>query len=106
MDEAILITTTFEDLDEANRLASLLLEKRLVACARISGAGKSLYWWQGKVAETSEYQLTLKTARRLFPEVERLIKVEHSYQTPEIVATAIVAGSSDYLEWMARELRP
>lgn len=105
-DEPILLTTTFEDLDEANRLAVLLLDKRLVACARISGSGKSLYWWQGKVAEASEYQLTMKTFRRLFPKIEALIKAEHSYQTPEIVAIAIVAGSREYLEWMAGELRP
>lgn len=104
MDSPILITTTFENLEEASGLAGLLLEKRLVACARISGSGKSLYWWQGAVAETVEYQLTLKTDRRLYPEIEALIKAKHSYETPEIIAVAIIAGSREYLDWMAGEL--
>jgi len=101
----ILITTTFEDERDAERLARMLLQQRLVACARISAVGKSLYWWQGQISETMEYELTLKSSRELYPEIEALIRAEHPYQTPEIVATAFVAGSSAYLAWLEEELR-
>lgn len=105
MQQAIVITTTFEQLEDAERLARLLLEQRLVACAHVTGHGKSLYWWQGKICEAKEYELRMKSSLELYPEIEALIKAEHPYQTPEIVATAIVAGSRDYLQWMEGELR-
>lgn len=101
----ILITTTFEHEADAERLARMLLERRLAACARISPAAKSLYWWQGRICETLEYELTLKSSRELYPELEALIRAEHPYQTPEIVATALVAGSAAYLAWLQEELR-
>ena len=101
----VLITTTFENEQDAERLARILLEQRLVACARISVAGKSMYWWQGRISEAREYELTLKSSRELYPEIEALIQAEHPYQTPEIVATAFVAGSAAYFAWMEEELR-
>lgn len=102
---ALLITTTCEHLQDAERLAGMLLERRLAACAHIAQPGKSLYWWQGKICEATEYVVCLKSSEALYPEVEALIKAEHPYQTPEIVATAIVSGSSDYLQWLQDELR-
>ncbi|MBB5346502.1 divalent-cation tolerance protein CutA [Desulfoprunum benzoelyticum] len=101
----ILITTTFENEPDAERLARMLLEQRLVACARISVVGKSMYWWQGQISETKEYELGLKSTRDLYPEIEALIRTEHPYETPEIVATAFVAGSAAYLAWLEEELR-
>ncbi len=102
---ALLITTTFEHLQDAERLAGILLERRLAACAHIAHPGRSFYWWQGKICEATEYVLKLKSSEVLYPEVEALIRAEHPYQTPEIVATAIVSGSRDYLQWLENELR-
>lgn len=106
MSEPIVVSTTLEEPGDAERLARLLLEKRLIACAQIFGPGKSLYWWQGEIAEASETLLTMKTDRQLLPVVEQLIKAEHPYQVPEIVVTAISGGSREYLDWLAGELRP
>lgn len=105
MQHPLVITTTFEQPQDAERLARLLLEQRLVACAHVTAHGKSLYWWQGTICEAMEYELRMKSSLELYPEIEARIKAEHPYQTPEIVATAIVAGSRDYLHWMEGELR-
>jgi periplasmic divalent cation tolerance protein len=105
MQHPLVITTTFEQLQDAERLARLLLEQRLVACAHVTAHGQSLYWWQGNICEAMEYELRLKSSLELYPEIEARIRAEHPYQTPEIVATAIVAGSRDYLRWMEEELR-
>jgi periplasmic divalent cation tolerance protein len=105
MQQPIVITTTFEQLEDAERLARLLLEQRLVACAHVAAHGKSLYWWQGSICEATEYELRMKSSLERYPEIEARIKAEHPYQTPEIVATAIVAGSRDYLRWLKEELR-
>ncbi|KAB2891277.1 MAG: divalent-cation tolerance protein CutA [Desulfobulbaceae bacterium] len=105
MQQAIVITTTLEKIQDAESLARLLLEQRLVACAHVTAQSKSLYWWQGAICEALEYELRMKSSLELFPEIEARIKAEHPYQTPEIVATPIVAGSQDYLHWMEAELR-
>ena len=47
-----------------------------------------------------------KTRRCEFSRVEDAIRTLHSYETPEIIATAIAAGSPDYLEWLSDELAP
>ena len=73
--------------------------------ARLSAVGTSLYWWQGKISEAQEYELGLKSTLKLYPEIEALIRAEHPYQTPEIVATAYIAGSDAYLAWLEEELR-
>jgi len=38
--------------------------------------------------------------------VVSMIKAKHPYETPEIIAVAIVAGSREYIDWMKAELRP
>jgi periplasmic divalent cation tolerance protein len=101
----LLITTTFEHPQDAEKIARMLLERRLAACAHIAHPGKSLYWWQGDICEATECVLQLKSSKELYPEVEALIRAEHPYQTPEIIATPVVAGSKGYLQWLEEELR-
>jgi len=104
MAEPIIVSTALTERHDAERLARLLLEDKLIACAQILGPGQSLYWWQGKIEETPEIYLFLKTDRSLFKRVEQRIKAEHPYQVPEIVATPVIEGNSDYLAWMKGEL--
>lgn len=104
MNEPIIVSTTLTERLDAERLARLLLEEKLIACAQILGPGQSLYWWQGKIEEASEIFLFLKTDRSLFKRVEQRIKAEHPYQVPEIVASPVIEGSADYLAWMRGEL--
>jgi hypothetical protein len=41
--------------------------------------------------------------QELYEPLERAIHELHSYKTPEIVATPIIAGSKSYLEWIKAE---
>jgi periplasmic divalent cation tolerance protein len=34
------------------------------------------------------------------------VRALHSYETPEIIALPIVAGSSPYLDWLNASLKP
>jgi periplasmic divalent cation tolerance protein len=47
----------------------------------------------------------MKTDESLYDELEKSIKAMHPYETPEIVAMPIVAGSDDYLEWLGSEVK-
>lgn len=100
----IQIATTTATKDEAQQIASVLIDQRLVACAQVSGPLVSVYHWQGKVDTSEEWLCTLKTRETLFDQAAAAIRAVHSYQCPEIVATPILAASPDYLAWMEREI--
>ncbi len=103
MTDCIMVITTVAKQEDADRLARLVLEKRMVACVQISSC-TSLYHWQGDIEQDHELKLVMKTSAELYPELEQCIGEAHPYDTPEILATPIRFCSPDYLAWMRSEL--
>ncbi|MEU8361476.1 divalent-cation tolerance protein CutA [Nonomuraea sp. NPDC048882] len=97
--------TTVPSVDEGIALAHSITSERLAAGVQIIGPIRSLYWWQGSLRDEQEWQLVIKTRRPLLSALESHIKANHSYETPEIVATEIAAGSAEYLVWISEETR-
>ena len=97
------VTTTTDSRDEAEKLSRFVVDNRLAACAQIVGPITSTYWWQGKVEVAEEWMIFMKTTAAHVDELVTRVQAEHSYDTPEIVATPIVAGNPGYLEWIANE---
>jgi periplasmic divalent cation tolerance protein len=93
------MTTAGSD-EEAGRIASLLVERRLAACVQVIGPIVSRYRWQGAIEEEREWQCLAKTTRGAYERVEAAIREAHSYDEPEIIATPIVTGSPGYLAWI------
>jgi len=104
MTDAIEVTTTASSKDEAQRIAVALVERRLAACVQVQGPIVSTYWWEGKIETSEEWRCVAKTRLQLFDQVEAAIRQLHSYQTPEILAVRVAAGSAAYLKWMQDEL--
>jgi len=96
----ILATTT--SAQEADKIANILIENRAAACVQISPI-TSVYRWQGKVERENELRLTIKTTEALYPQVENLIKENHSYEVPQIVKLPITGGLREYLNWILEE---
>lgn len=105
MSSFIQVITTTASKAEAERIAQTLLEKRLAACVQIVGPMESLYWWRGKIERSEEWLCVAKTERRLFAQIEEIIKTLHSYGVPEILAIPIVEGSDEYLRWLHEQVR-
>lgn len=99
------VLTTVDAADKGAALARSIVEERLAAGVQIVGPIRSLYWWQGEIADAQEWQLIMMTTAEIFPALEAHIKANHSYVTPEIIATPIVAGSREYLQWISDEIR-
>jgi periplasmic divalent cation tolerance protein len=97
------VVTTSDTREEADRLARSAVEGRLAACAQVVGPVTSTYWWEGTVQSAAEWQVQLKTTAERFDALREHLEREHSYETPEIVATPIVGGSAAYLAWIERE---
>lgn len=105
MEKYIQVITTTARKEDAVRIAGVLVEKRLAACVQILGPVLSTYRWQGKIEQAEEWQCLIKSRQDLFAEVAGNIKAAHPYETPEIIATAIAAGSEAYLQWLHDELK-
>ena len=103
----LVVLVTCANAREAGRIAQALVGERLAACVNIQKSPVlSVYRWQGKIERASEILLFAKTSVRLFPRLDRLVRELHSYQTPEIVALPIAAGSPAYLQWLDESLAP
>jgi periplasmic divalent cation tolerance protein len=104
-DEYVQVFTTVEKREDADRIASTVVNSRLAACAQILGPIHSTYWWKGKVEEAGEWLLMMKTRQDLFSALEKEVRTAHPYEVPEIIALPIVAGSVPYLEWIQAETK-
>ena len=105
-EDAIIVFMTASNGEEATRLAELLIGAHLAACVQILPEMESVYRWQGKIERQSEVLMIAKTTAAKFAELETEVRALHSYETPEIVAVPIVAGSNPYLDWLTASLEP
>jgi periplasmic divalent cation tolerance protein len=101
--DAYHVLTTTGSREEADRLGRLVVVRRLAACAQVEGPITSTYWWQGSMETATEWHVWLKTTAVRLDSLIALIRAEHSYDVPEIIASPITAGNPAYLDWIARE---
>ena len=105
MPDALVVLTTVEKQEDGARLARLLIERKLAACAQVLAPMISIYRWQGKIEQSSEVLLLIKTTRAVYQELEDAIKQNHPYETPEIIALPVESGSNDYLSWLDSSIK-
>jgi periplasmic divalent cation tolerance protein len=105
MKDYIQVFTTTETKEEAEKKAQALVQERLAGCVQIIGKISSLYVWKNKVEKVEEWLCLIKSEKRLYLELEKTIKKMHPYETPQIIAVPILAGSMEYLEWLEKELK-
>ncbi len=104
MSHMIVIMTT-PNKEEAEKIVRTLLREKLIACANIVAPVSSLFWWQGKIEETNEALIFMKSHRSLFGRISERVREIHSYEVPEILALSIIAGSPPYLNWLSASLQ-
>ena len=84
---------------EADRLAEMLVSRRLAACVQVANIA-SCYRWKGAVTKEAEYLLLIKTVAHLYSQVEAAIVESHSYEVPEIIQLPVEQGLDRYLGWI------
>jgi periplasmic divalent cation tolerance protein len=103
MTDFLSVVTTTGNAEWASSLARSAVAARLAACAQVDGPITSTYRWGGQLETAEEWRITFKTTAEQYPALEAHLRAEHPYDTPEVIATAVVAGSPDYLAWVAAE---
>jgi len=100
VNDPLVVLTTVESREQAESIARLLVEDALAACVQIVGPVTSIYRWQGRVETAGELLLLIKTRSGIYPDLERKIRENHPYQTPEILALPVQSGFEGYLSWL------
>lgn len=103
MTDFLIVYITVSSTEEADRIATALIDKRLAACANIIPAVQSVFRWEHSVERETEALMLVKTTKALFPALADTVNSLHSYDVPEIIATPIACGSEDYLSWISAE---
>lgn len=104
--KTLLVLTNCPDLASAETLASLLVERRLAACVNIGSPARSLYHWRGQTEIASEIPLQIKTTEARYADVEAVIRANHPYELPEVIAVPLCAGLPAYLDWVGAATTP
>ena len=98
--DAIVVLTTVSSDDEAVRLVRTLLDRRLIACGTLLPGARSIYRWQGKIADEREVLVLLKTRSARLEPLQEAFKELHPYKVPELLALsftlALLAAASSF----------
>ncbi len=96
---------TTSNIEEARKIGTALVDKKLAACANILPGMESIYRWEGKIENATECILIVKTGDTCQDEVVKLVESMHSYDTPCVLWIPIQGGAEKYLEWLRSNLK-
>ena len=96
------IITTTDKIKIADKITNSLLKKKLASCVQRLPI-QSTYRWKGKIENSKEFLLLIKTKKSLYKKVEKEIKANHDYEVPEILEIPITNGNKAYLNWLNSE---
>ena len=100
-----ILMTTLPDATQANALARRLVSGKLAACVNILPKMTSIYAWQGKLEQSEEHLLLIKTEQHRVAALQNAIREAHPYELPEIVVVPIVSGYKPYLNWISESVQ-
>ena len=99
-DYAVVLSTCGSE-EEAEAIASTLVEERLAACVNVVPGITSIYRWEGAVQRDEEWLLVAKTRVALVEALIARLRELHSYDIPEAIVLPIQGGNEAYLKWVA-----
>ena len=96
----LLVLTTCPGTITAKKIANDLVIAKLAACVQIIPGVQSFFRWVGKVDNSEEILLLIKTTADRYPALQDRITSLHPYDLPEIVTIPINGGLEGYLAWI------
>lgn len=95
-----IVLVTAPDAEVGRKLARAILEARLAACVNIISGLESHYWWQGKLDQSAEVLLLIKTTKAKLNALQKFVLKKHPYDTPEFVAFPATFVADKYMAWV------
>lgn len=100
MEEKYVIVLITVPKENSQDLMDKILEKKLGACINKIEEVFSKYWWKGTIEESKESLLIIKTRKDKLLDLRTLVKENHPYTVPEILALPIYWGNECYIKWI------
>ena len=94
-----IIVSTYPDKKSITKISKELVKAQIVACVNITKIS-SIYLWQGKIENTSEYLALFKTTNKNKKILKEKIKSTHPYDVPEIAEIDVTSINKPYLNWL------
>lgn len=101
----IIILITTKRKAEARKISHSLVSKKLVACVNIIDNVESFFRWNGRVDKAKEVIMIVKTKKKFFGQVVKVVQSLHSYTLPEIIGIPLILGEKNYLKWVDESLQ-
>jgi len=95
----IIIVSTYPDKKSITKISKEFVNDKIVACVNITKIS-SIYSWQGKIEDTSEYLAIFKTTSKNKKILKEKIKSSHPYDVPEIAEITVNSINQPYLKWL------
>jgi periplasmic divalent cation tolerance protein len=100
MQDVVVVLTTLPAEGDVGAFARTLVEEHLAACVNIHAPMTSIYWWDGKVQEDAERQLTIKTSADRLQGLQDRLRELHPYDVPEFLVLEVADASEAYSRWV------
>jgi periplasmic divalent cation tolerance protein len=96
----LVVLMTAPDLKTARGIGTKAVLAGAAACANLIPKIESIYVWKDKLERGSEVLVLFKTTRAKLASLEKLVVELHPYDTPELIAVPVSAGTAKYLAWI------
>lgn len=97
----VVVLVTCPNRTVARRLGRELVRRRLAACVNLLPGVESVFRWRGKIDQSREVLLLIKTTRAGLARLTRAVVTLHPYDLPEVIALPLAAGHPPYLRWVS-----
>ena len=94
----MIIYITNKDKEEAKKVSSHLIEKKLAACTNIFPI-ESMFLWKGKTENESEYVCLVKAKKENWEKIKEEVKKVHSYEIP-CITRIDVSANEEFDRWV------
>ena len=102
---AHIIYSTINDINQAKKIANILVGEKIVACVNIIPKIESIYRWKNKIEEDTECVIVAKTTDKNVEKTILKIKENHPYDLPAIIAFKIDKAHNEFLKYIKDETK-
>ena len=95
----VFILSTYPNKKSILKIANELVKTKIIACVNISKID-SVYSWNGKIQNSSEYIAIFKTVTKNKTKLKKILGETHPYDVPEIAEIDVSSINKSYLNWL------
>jgi periplasmic divalent cation tolerance protein len=98
--------TTFEKKSDAEHCAEQLVAAGLAFCVQVEPPVRSYYQWEGNLDSGEEHPVRIKHMDCNGPAIQRWLRENHPYDTPQWIAVKACDSLEEYFHWALQNSKP